>query len=268
MSQVPKFIRVNVFNLPDGVLQTSYYAHSAEQIGDTLVVDVRIDSPSLHRNDSPMTLSREITRKFDMVPLRRPVNIRLTQTQLEDDELCETEVEEEIFNPIEPKETSEEVWSYVERIAALKRRTHDFSSQPEITQSTQSTIDTNHHYEAIDPRLLASPDIEEETKAATPVVDVVQLSDIEEEDEEDKQSETSSKKRVRGNPDAIWLSKRKKPRSDKGKPRGIECPLCTNYRVILHQCSKCFNSFCKKCFEQLVDHEYDMDTCNVCRQKF
>ena len=106
---------------------------------------------------------------------------------------------------------------------------------------------------------LGSQDTEEE-----------QEEEIEEEDEEEStntliassdESDSSSVLRLRGpsqvkrgrspNQNGHWISKRRKTRSDKGKPRGIECPICLNGREILHQCKneRCGMLMCLPCFE-------------------
>lgn len=215
---VPKFIRVNVYNLPLPVLQTTYYAHSAEVLGDCLVVDIRVDDPIPITSSSSVTMNDSISTKFDLAPIKRAVNVNvgtieapivIYDTDIEETEAEETEVEDEAT---QTQDAQEDIFVPLE----------------EILPDTQETLAT----------------IPEEEHAIIP------------------------KKRKSKNPDAIWFTKKRKPRSDKGKPRGIECEVCMFHRELLHACKVCKHSFCKFCFEHLVDHDFEMEVCNVCKREF
>lgn len=223
MMNVPKFVRVNVHNLPYGVLQTTYYAHSAEMIGDSLVVDVRVDSPISISSTSCLTLNNPITTKMDLAPLRRPINLRLGSSNdpviVYDTEVEETEVE-------------------------------NTDIDEDQTQDAQGQANIPLH------DLIASDEEEEEEETQETIP----------QDHEDYK--TAKKRRASRNRDAHWVQKRRKTRSDKGKPRGIECDVCMNHRELLHTCKVCKHSFCKFCFNQLVDNDYATDVCSVCKRNF
>lgn len=196
-----KYVKVNVHNTPLNILQTCYYAYSAEQNGNVLSVDIRLEDPS------PISLEDAISAKLDLSPLRRPLNVKVFCA---DDEV-ETELNdsvEDVFNPI-----------------------NSDCGETQVSNSTLSTLTV----EEVDPPI-----------------------------------ETTSvrRKRKQKNKDVIWIQKRRKSRSDKGKPRGIECPLCLNHREILHICQVCNHGYCKMCFDQLLSHDYQIEICNICKRLF
>jgi hypothetical protein len=69
------------------------------------------------------------------------------------------------------------------------------------------------------------------------------------------------------NRDTIWLSKKRKVRSDKGVMRGIECPLCNNGRVLVHICKTCKMAFCNTCLRNMIGKGVDADKCAFCRSQ-
>lgn len=236
MMNVPKFVRVNVHNLPDGVLQTSYYAHSAELIGDCLVVDVRVDDPIPTSSNAAISLNDPMSIKYDLAPLRRPINLRRgTATApviIYDTEVEDTEIDDDMTQDAQG-----------DNFADLDQLINE-----EKSNETQHT-------------LIASEDEEDENE------------DDEEDTQEtigENQEEYRKvkKRRVSRNRDKCWVQKRRKVRKDKGKPRGIECEVCMSHRELLHTCRVCKHSFCKFCFERLVGHDYEVDVCSVCKRNF
>lgn len=225
MTSIPKYIRVNVHNLPLGILQTTYYAHSAELINDTLVVDIRLDPATYVTSEVPMTLGHPATTKFDLAPIRRPINVRVLP--------CSSSSSENVFDLEETNDT--------ELFAPIR----------EVVPDTPPA------------RLIVSPDIDDDETVST-----IADSDEKYVNLEVASVRTGRKNRFKGNRDSHWITKKRKTRKDKGELKGIECPLCCKGRMILHQCCKCFNSFCLDCFDKLLKHQYDMNVCNVCKSSF
>lgn len=219
MINIPKFVRVNVHNLPYGVLQTTYYAHTAELIGDTLIVDVRVDSPITISSSSSLTLNNPITTKMDLNPLRRPINLRNGH----------------IHNPVIIYDTEVEN-TEVEHTDIDEDRTQDAQGDKPVALEN----------------LIASD--EEDTQETIP------------QDHEDYPH--SKKRKSFHDRNKHWLQKRRKTRSDKGKPRGIECHLCMNHRELLHTCKVCNHSLCKFCFTEMRDHDFEVEICSVCKRNF
>lgn len=119
----PKYVRINVLNLPTGILQTTYYAHSGELIGDTLVLDVHINSPISGHPE--VSLNDPLSSKFDLAPLRRCINIQNTTTtetipvaSVNDTFFSETEIDDDltqdsrsdIFVPIQQPSKPKEIF--------------------------------------------------------------------------------------------------------------------------------------------------------------
>lgn len=76
-----------------------------------------------------------------------------------------------------------------------------------------------------------------------------------------------TKRRRRNNNGSEFMQKRRKTRSDKGKSRGIECPICLSGRELLHMCSTCKNGFCRVCFDGIQGQGNDANVCSFCRQQ-
>lgn len=236
MTTMPKYIRVNVHNLPLGILQTTYYAHSAELLNDTLVVDIRLDPATYVTSEVPMTLGHPATTKFDLAPIRRPINVRVLPSSSFPSE-----------NMINLEETND-----TELFAPIREVVLD--TPPARLIVSPDTLPA---------RLIVSPDIDDDETVST-----IDASDERYVNLEVTSVRTGRKNRFKGNRDSHWISKRRKVRKDKGELKGIECPLCCKGRMILHQCCKCFNSFCLDCFDKLLKHQYDMNVCNVCKSSF
>ncbi len=236
MISTPRSIRVNVYNLPFGIIQTTYYAHSAEVLGDTLVVDIAVDSPTYVTSQVPMTMSHPATAKFDLAPIRRYINVKTVPLHQEETELEHTENEAELPELFMPIAT-------------------DVSERKVSEIVADNVPDTQHEI------VIASPSVED-------TVSTIHESSDEYETIEVTSVRTGKKHRYQGNRDAHWISKKRKTRKDKGTIKGVECPLCMKGRMILHRCCRCNNSFCLDCFDKLMKHQYDMNVCIVCKQNF
>jgi hypothetical protein len=85
----------------------------------------------------------------------------------------------------------------------------------------------------------------------------------------DSDPEQINKKRNRKGKDtnAIWLSRKRKVRSDKGKMKGVLCNVCMQGRQLCVTCGRCRYDVCIKCVTSLIEHGTYVNICVQCRAK-